>query len=272
MKQIAVDYLQRVARRYTKVAVDASKHSAESYYAGIYLDQIKTHLMAINGKPLKVLDAGCGAGRLMTPIAELWHSITGIDYHHDSLPIAKESLDSVDAKHELIEADLAESLAGLADDSYDAALAIESIFVSEAYDEILSHLVRILRPGGLLFVTHRTRFFYLTQALAKRHFDDLAHIASNDRGRLRKGVHRVYHHWQTRSQIEQGYTSRGMELQSLHAIGLCSGFGGDPLTLVCDPGELDDDQRRVLREVETCDDDLLMTSRFVFAVTQKPSP
>ncbi len=268
--QKTFDYLQRVARRYTRVAVDASKHSAESYYAGIYLDQIKANLKAINGKPLKLLDAGCGTGRLMTPVAQWGHEVTGIDYHRDSLRIARENLDAVNARYELIEADVADALAKLPDASYDAAMAIESIFVSEAYETILDHLVRVLRPGGLMFVTHRTRFFYLAQAMAGGHFDDLTHITRNNSGRLRKGIHRVYHTWQTRGQIEQGYASREMGLLSLHAIGMCSGFGGDPLTPVCDPGTLDKDQRRVLREVEACDDDLLMASRFVFAVVSKP--
>jgi 2-polyprenyl-3-methyl-5-hydroxy-6-metoxy-1,4-benzoquinol methylase len=270
MKQQAVEYLQRIARRYTKVAVDASKHSAESYYAGIYLDEIKSNLKAINGKPLKVLDVGCGAGRLMTPVAQMGHEVTGIDYHRDSLRIARENLEAAGAKYELIEADVTDALAELPDAGYDTVMAIESIFVSEAYESIVDHMARVLRPGGLMFITHRTRYFYLAKAMANGHYDDLEHVSRSNNGRLRKGVHRVYHHWQTRSDIEQTYSSRGMELLSMHAIGMCSGFGSDPLAAVCDPGELDGDQRRILRGVEKCDDDLLMASRFVLAVVRKP--
>ncbi len=264
-----VDLMQRMARRFTRVAVDSTKHPAEQYYADIYLDEIRKRLDEHGGEGLKILDAGCGSGRIMVPIARLGHHFTGIDYHRDSLRLAQKNLDAVGVKAELIEKSVLDALSKMDDASFDAAMAIESIFVDEQYESILKHLARVVRPGGLLFITHRTRYFYLTQALAHEHFDDLAHIARHNSGRLRKGLHRVYHCWQTRTEIEETYASLGLTPLSLTGVGLCSGFGGDPLARLCDPSTLDEGQRRVLREIETCDDELLMATRYVFAVTQK---
>jgi 2-polyprenyl-3-methyl-5-hydroxy-6-metoxy-1,4-benzoquinol methylase len=269
-----IGLLQRVARRYTRVSVDSTRHPAEQYYADIYLDEIRKRLPEIeNGSGrggLKILDAGCGSGRIMVPISKLGHHFTGIDYHRDSLRMAKENLQEVGSKAELIEKNVLDALTQMDDDSFDVALAIESIFVDEQYETILKHMARVVRPGGLLFITHRTRYFYLTQALMNGHFDDLAHITQNNSGKLRKGLHRVYHCWQSRAEMQETYTTLGLNTLSLHAVGLCSGFGGDPLAPLCDPGTLDEQQRQVLRQVESCDEELLTAGRYVLAVAQKP--
>ena len=85
MSNNLVNLMQKAARRLTPLAVDAAVQPAEIYYAGIYLDEIRQRLSGINGRPLKVLDAGCGAGRIMIPVIRMGHRVTGIDYHHDSL-------------------------------------------------------------------------------------------------------------------------------------------------------------------------------------------
>jgi len=264
-------FLLRIQHRLSRVALDASKHPAEQYYATIYLEEFSKRMAETGGQGLSVLEAGCGTGRLMIPIAQMGYRVTGIDNHHDSLNVARSNLDSAGVRAQLIEADLVKALAGLDDASFDAAMAIESIYVNEQYETILDHLARIVRPGGLLFITHKTRFFYLTRAMAMKHYDDLEYVAGHNSGRLRKGMHRTYYNWQTRSQIEATYIARALDLLSLHAIGVCSGFGDDPLASLCDPGTLNEDQQRVLREVETCDDDLLMTGRYVLAVVRKPA-
>lgn len=268
MLRPAVDMLQRINRRFFRVALDASKHPAELYYADIYLDEVREHLP--DGQALKILEAGCGTGRLMIPIARMGHHLTGIDYHRDSLRLAQQNLDAAGVRARLIEADLLDALSNMDDASFDVALAIESLYVNEHYDKILEHLARIVRPGGLLFISHRTRFYYLTRALAQGHFDDLRRVARDGSADLRKGMHRVYYHWQTRRQIEATYASLGLTVLKLTGVGLCSGFGDDPLATLCDPGTLDENSRRVLREVETCDDELLMASRYVLAVARKP--
>ncbi len=261
--------MQRVARRYTRVPVDSTRHPAEQYYAQIYLDEIRKRLAEHGGEGLRVLDAGCGSGRIMVPISQLGHHFTGIDYHRDSLRMAKENLDAAGTKAELIEKSVLDALVTMEDNSFDAVFAIESIYVDEQYDTILKHMARVLRPGGLMFISHRTRFFYLGKALAEGHFDDVALIARHNHGMLRKGLHRFHYNWQTRGHIERTNASLGLTMLSLTAIGVCSGFGSDPLTAVCDPGTLDGSQKKVLREVETCDDDLVMTGRYVLAVSRK---
>jgi len=62
-----------------------------------------------------------------------------------------------------------------------------------------------------------------------------------------------------------------MDLLSLRSIGVCSGFGDEPLTSLCDPGTLNEEQLRVPSKVESCVDDLQMTGRYVLAVVRKPT-
>ncbi|MEZ6189794.1 MAG: class I SAM-dependent methyltransferase [Phycisphaerales bacterium] len=261
--------LHRLHRRFSRVPVDASRQPAELYYAQIYLEHITRHLSELSDG-LSILSAGCGTGRLAVPLASLGHQVTGIDYHHDSLRIAKQNLNTAGVQAQLIEADLVKALKDFNDKSFDAVTAIESLYVIKEYEEVMDHLVRIVRPGGLLFITHRPRYFYLARALTQGHYDDIPMICRDNDGELRKGMHRTYYHWETRSQIEQTYTSRGLTLLSLHGIGLCSGFESDPLTAVCDPGNLSAERQRVLRQVEDCDDDLVMAGRYVLAIVKKP--
>lgn len=264
-----INHLQRVIRRFSRVGLDSSKLPAELYYADIYLDEFRSRLAERGTQD--ILEAGCGTGRMMIPLAELGHRITGIDYHRDSLNVARTNLEAKGLKAELKEADLLEALQAMDDASFDCVLAIEALFVNEQYDAIVKHLARVVRPGGLLFISHRTRYFYLAKALAQGHFDDLELVAENGSGHLRKGMHRVFHRWHTREQIESTYASLGLKLLKLMGIGLCSGFGSDPLADLCDPGTLDEAQRRSLRKIEACDDDLVMAGRFVLTVSQKPS-
>lgn len=262
--------MQMFARRFTKVAVDATTQPGELYYAQIYLDEITRRLQAMGTGSKRLLDAGCGTGRIMIPLAKLGHQVTGIDYHRDSLRLAGKYALEAGVSADLIESDLAVALNGVQDASYDAAMAIESIYVSEQFGAILDHMARIVRGGGLLFITHRTRYFYLLRALARGDFEEARFVAHHSNGHLRKGMHKTYHHWQTRRQIEQTYETRGLELMELRGIGLGSGICDDPPSPICDPATLHPEQKQALREIETCDDELLMASRYVLAVVRNP--
>jgi len=66
-----------------------------------------------------------------------------------------------------------------------------TIYVGEQYETKIDHLTRIVRPGGHLFITHKTPIFYLARALTMKHFADLGHVAKHCGCRLRKGMHRI---------------------------------------------------------------------------------
>lgn len=271
MFRLAESLVGAILLRYGRAPYDAYKHPSESYYAAGYLTHIRREL---EGRGvLRILDAGCGTGRLLVPLAEAGHHLVGIDRHRDSLDKAKENVAAAGVNAEFVEGELLEKLRRYDDGHFDAALAIESLYVNRNYHELVQELSRVVRDGGLMFITHRTRYFLLLQALASGHFDDALYISGNSAGSLRKGYRRVYYNWQTRNQIKSLYKRLHVKLRRLVGIGAWSGFGSDPLAVICDPGALDPTQRDLLHQIESRnDDDVVMASRYVLAVVEKTPP
>jgi ubiquinone/menaquinone biosynthesis C-methylase UbiE len=104
------------------------------------------------GRPLTVLDAGCGDGLLAEAIARRhrsWH-IVGVDTRSELLERARARLGRAQVDNvEFAQADLTESLG---DGVYDAVVAIECLVEIPDDDAALRVMAQALRPGGLLIV------------------------------------------------------------------------------------------------------------------------
>lgn len=266
-----VEFAEWVKRRYFKIHHDAVSHPAEAYYASVYLQLIRRHIEKLALGPLDILDAGCGTGRLLVPLAERGNRLTGIDYNRDSLRLASEHCSEAGVKAELIYGQLNKEIQRLQENSYDAILAIEVLYVSREYAEIIRHLYDLLRHGGLLFVTHRTSYYYVLQSLANHNFKDAHTAATNREARLKKGKHRIYYNWQSAAEIHDIYNGLNAEIILQHPIGSYSGFFPDPLAVICNPEELSEDQLNWLRKIEVlhCDLDTAMACRYLLTVARK---
>lgn len=258
-------------RRYWPVQYDSTFHPAEAYYASIYLEIIERHLGSLGEGPLRILEPGCGTGRLLVPLARRGHYIKGIDFHRDSLRMAKKNIEKANVGAELIDGDLIEEIGRFPDASFDAVISIEVLYNVPRVAETLIQLSRLVRKGGLLMIAHRTRFYYILYCLAQKKFEDAYFVATNNEGRLPKGHHRIYYNWQTAAELDELYGSAGMEIVTKHPIGPYSGLVPDPLEPICDPGKLSGRQRELLHkiEAENFDPDTLMASRYLLVVAQK---
>ena len=101
----------------------------------------------------RVLDLGCGTGRLTVALAAAGHSVTGIDPAHAMLAVArtKAGADQVD----WIEGTAAAAPAS----AFDVVLMtshVAQVFVDDAeWSETLHHVARALLPGGRLVFDSR---------------------------------------------------------------------------------------------------------------------
>jgi 2-polyprenyl-6-hydroxyphenyl methylase/3-demethylubiquinone-9 3-methyltransferase len=113
---------------------------------------------ALSGEPLKdlsVLDIGCGGGLLSEPMARLGATVTGIDASARNIVVA----DLHASRQELAidyRQDTAETLAR-SDARFDIVLALEIVEHVADVDLFLRSCGRLVKPGGLLFLSTLNR-------------------------------------------------------------------------------------------------------------------
>lgn len=263
------EYLKR---RVVPLPYDAATHTAEVYYAVQYLSRIDQHLSELNMHPLRILDAGCGSGRFLIPLAKNGHRMTGIDYHRHSVRLVRKKSSALGKEVDIHDGDLNSVVATFPNGIFDAILCLEVLLTSRNRRQATANLYRLLKSGGLLFITHRPRSYYLWKSLKNKNFDDALFIHNHCQGRLKKRLSSHFYNWQSLQEIENLYSSLGAKILELSSIGPCSGFAVDPLTDICDPGELDEIQRKQLAALESeVSREMLALSRYILAVSQKPA-
>jgi 2-polyprenyl-3-methyl-5-hydroxy-6-metoxy-1,4-benzoquinol methylase len=121
-----------------------------------------------DGRPLRVLDVGCGEAQLTTAIARAGYEVLGLDVAEEPLRRARER----DPELELLRCE-PEGEWPLADASFDVVWAGETIEHVLDTAGWLSELRRVLRSGGslLLSTPAHGRLRLLALALVARRFD-----------------------------------------------------------------------------------------------------
>lgn len=117
-----------------------------------YLQRIRFRLIASLLKDRSddsVLEIGYGSGVFFPTLLQHFETVSGIDIH-DKVPEVTAALAKADIAAHLLSGDAA-SMA-FEDDSFDCAVAVSSLEYVEAIDEACREIVRVLRPGGSLFV------------------------------------------------------------------------------------------------------------------------
>ena len=108
-------------------------------------------LLRAAGRPGRVLDAGCGTGRVAVELARRGHEVTGVDNDPSMLGVAREH-----AGPRWVDADLA--ALGLAE-AFDLVVAAGNVVVflePGTQPAVVARLAAHLAPGGLLVCGWRT--------------------------------------------------------------------------------------------------------------------
>ncbi|MFH9611309.1 class I SAM-dependent methyltransferase [Streptomyces sp. NPDC017448] len=132
--QAGEEYAQRFAR------LAASGHDVHGE---------ATFCATLVGPAAKVLDAGCGTGRIAIRLAELGHRCTGVDVDSSMLAVARREAPG----QEWLLGDLARLDALGLDTDFDLVLAAGNVIPLLAPGTgatVVGHLAAVLRPGGLL--------------------------------------------------------------------------------------------------------------------------
>jgi SAM-dependent methyltransferase len=223
------------------------EHPGESFYAGIYLAHIGRHLREHFGqRALDLCDAGCQTGRLAVPLARTGHRVTGIDASGFALTRAKLHARASGVEIATLRNDLFKAFRRMPASSLDGVISTEVLYLNRNYREILTEFRRVLRPEGLLFVSHRHPHYYVAKAVAQRDYATARFVLEHGEGEIWGS----YYNWQTLAELRDLYEGLGMKMLGCHPIGIFSGIGEQVLGRPADPTGMDPAEREELAAIE----------------------
>ena len=113
-------------------------------------------------RPGRMLDLGCGTGRLLVPFAQRGYRVTGVDLSVEMLTVAREKAAAAGVGVHLLQANLTE-LDGLRDQAFDYAACLFStlgmVHGAANRRRVIAHAFRLLRPGGCFVLHVHNRWF-----------------------------------------------------------------------------------------------------------------
>jgi SAM-dependent methyltransferase len=113
-------------------------------------------------RPGRLLDLGCGTGRLLVPFARQGYRVLGVDLSAEMLAVARAKAGAAGAAVHLLRANLAE-LDCLRDGCFDYAACLFStlgmVVGSAVRRRVVGHAFRVLRPGGRFVLHVHNRWF-----------------------------------------------------------------------------------------------------------------
>jgi SAM-dependent methyltransferase len=147
------DYLHDagLARGYDASLADSRLLPIDQSFAEQYFD-----------RPGRLIDLGCGTGRLLIPFAQRGYWVLGVDLSQPMLDIAGEKARAAGVNVHRLKANLVE-LEALRDQTFDYAACLFStlgmIAGAEARRRVVAHVRRLLRPGGRFVLHAHNRWF-----------------------------------------------------------------------------------------------------------------
>jgi SAM-dependent methyltransferase len=135
----------------------------DAYLAGVSLCAVDLAFVARHcPKPGKLLDLGCGSGRLLLEFSRRGYWTLGVDLAAEMLAVAREKSAAAGLSSHLLQANLTQ-LDCLAAGSFDYAACLFStlgmVIGAEQRGRVLRQAARLLRPGGKLILHVHNRWF-----------------------------------------------------------------------------------------------------------------
>jgi SAM-dependent methyltransferase len=199
----------------------------------------------------RILDVGCGQGRLTLPLAEALPQATvvGVDVSQEALAAARAHVAARRIENvELHAADAVAFLSKEPDSSADLVLFLEVTQWMERYREGLGEIARVLKPRGPLFASLRSQYYQLLKEVRGSRLEAARTARDVRSGQL--GDIPVRFNWHTVEDVRTLFAEFGFEIEGLYAIGVVSGTEADPLSVIAQPSRLAGETRAQLLDLE----------------------
>lgn len=265
--QLGDAWLLRIRHAAGSGEPDMRKDPAEQVYAAVYLDCIERNLPSATG--LRILDAGCQAGRLAIPLARAGHHVTGFDISAVWLDRCRANAAGAGVAIDFVQGSIADLDDHFAAGSFDAVICAEVLYTVRDCTAALRSLARLMRPGATLFASHRTRHYMLATLARFRQWDDLDTVVRCDEGEILGGQ---YYSWFDADALRARYAAAGLQVERMQGIGVVSGMGADGMAAVLDADSLDAGSLARLLAVERTCSALYPDAARYRLIVAKPTP
>ena len=252
---------------------DMEAHPDERYYARQYWHWLEPEVgrLAEATEP-RVLDIGCGQGRMSLPVARaLPHGrVIGVDLTGPAIAAARAKAAHSGLKNvDFHEADAVAFLESQGTESFDLALMTEVSFFMPRFGEAIAATRRLLKNDGVLFASFRSQYYYLLHSVRDRDWRSARLAVEARQGEW--GGSSAWFSWQTPEDVlailkENGFST----IAPLRGIGVCSGIANDPLDAIARPSALTDREQEQLMDLElSLSEEYAAAGRYILAVAKK---
>lgn len=208
------------------------------------------------------MDAGCQAGRFTVALGKMGFQVTAVDSSSLSLARAKKHCKELGVRAEFIRGDV-ENVCDRFHPavSFDLILCAEVLYLHPHFESLMERMLRVLKPGGILMTSHRTKFYYLVKALLRKDLETACLIVKKNEGNLWG----TYFNWQTVEELKSLHSRLGLQTKGIHPIGIFS-------ETCFAPGELEPPLQEKLFEIEKDPfDEVTGCTRYLLAIGKKIS-
>jgi SAM-dependent methyltransferase len=149
-------YFQRSFTDQSKIEYWDSIYDRQDFYGDCYRQRMSKALSWLDGLNLtensRILDAGCGAGRIAQEAVKKGYNVFGMDYSYGMLVKADSIVNRVDQHNvKLCQGDI-ESVP-LKESSFDVIICLGVVAYLRTEEKAFRELARALKPGGVLVVS-----------------------------------------------------------------------------------------------------------------------
>jgi SAM-dependent methyltransferase len=203
----------------------------DDYLAGSSLPRVDEEFVARHcPRPGRLIDLGCGTGRLLIPFAQRGYWVLGVDLSEEMLRVAGEKAAVARVKVHRLKANLVD-LDGLRDGSFDyAACLFSTIGMVRGVAErrrVLADVHRILKPGGVFVLHVHNRWFNVWSPGGRAWLLEntwRALLGRGEAGTVRMPVHQqvagLKLHLFTRREVVRELRRAGFHIREVRPVGL----------------------------------------------------